>query len=95
MSVDQIEKTLLQLPPEARRQFADWFYLHENEIIESQDEIELTPEIEAGILQRRDEADAHPERVEPWEGTTERVRARLHELRHQKAQNSLAEIVSF
>jgi hypothetical protein len=88
MSVDQIEKALLRLPPEARRQFADWFCQHENEIIESQDEIELTPEIEAGILQRRDEVDAHPERLEPWEGTTERVRVRLHEIRHQKAQAS-------
>jgi hypothetical protein len=29
------------------------------------------------ILCRRDEADVHPERLEPWDGTTERVRARL------------------
>ncbi|HXR06363.1 MAG TPA: hypothetical protein VN765_03475 [Candidatus Acidoferrum sp.] len=86
MSVDQIEKTLLQLPPEQRRQFADWFYQHEHEIVESQQEIELSPDIKAGILRRRDEVDARPERLEPWEGTTERVRARLHEVRHQKTQ---------
>lgn len=50
----------------------------------------LSLEIKAGILQRRDEADAHPERLEPWEGTTERVRTRLHELRLQKTQGSLS-----
>jgi hypothetical protein len=86
MSVDQIEKTLLQLPPGARRHFADWFYQHENEIIESQDGMELSPEIKAGILQRRGEVDAHPERLESLGGMTERVRARLHEPRHQIAQ---------
>ena len=79
MSVEQIKKTLLQLPRKERRQFADWFYQHENEIIAPQDEDEISPEIKAGILQRRDEVDAHPELLEPWEGTTERVRARLHE----------------
>jgi hypothetical protein len=86
MSVEQIEKTLLQLPRVERRQFADWFYRHANEIIEPQDDEEISPKIEAVILRRRDEVDAHPELLEPWEGTTERVRARLHELRHQKAQ---------
>ena len=86
MSVEQIEKTLLQLPREERRQFADWFYQHAHEIIEPQDEEEISPEIKAGILRRRAEVDAHPELLEPWEGTTERIRARLHELRRQKAQ---------
>jgi hypothetical protein len=42
-------------------------------------------EIKEAILQRRNEVDAHPELLEPWEGTTDRVRARLHEIRDQKA----------
>jgi len=86
MSVEQIEKTLLQLPRMERRQFADWFYRHANEIIEPEEGDDLSPELKADILRRRDEVDAHPERLEPWEGTTERVRARLHEIRRQKVQ---------
>ena len=86
MSVEQIETTLLQLPREERRRFADWFYAHEAEILTPQDDHAIHPEIQAEILRRRDEVDAHPEQLEPWEGTTERVRARLHELRHQKTQ---------
>ena len=84
MSVEQIGKTVLQLPREERRKFADWFYQHENEIAGPD---EIHPEVKAEILRRRDELDAHPELLEPWEGTTERVRARLHELRRQKAQS--------
>ena len=86
MSVEQIEKTLLQLPRVERRQFADWFFRHANEIIEPEDEENISPDIKGAILRRRDEVDAHPEMLEPWEGTTERVRARLHEIRDQKAQ---------
>ena len=84
MSVEQIETTLLQLPREERRRFADWFYAHEAEILTPQVDDPVHPEVRAEILRRRDEADAQPELLEPWEGTTERVRARLHELRHQK-----------
>lgn len=83
MSVEQIEATLLTLTREERRRFADWFYEHENEVA-GRDYIH--PEVETEILRRREEALTHPERLEPWEGTTERVRARLHEVRHQKAQ---------
>jgi hypothetical protein len=86
MSVEQIEKTLLQLPRVERRQFADWFYRHADEIIEPQDADDISPEIKDAILRRRNQVDAHPELLEPWEGTTERVRARLHEIRGQKAQ---------
>ena len=82
MSVEQITTTLLQLPPEERRRFADWFYEHEEELTGP---VDIHPDVKAEILRRRDEVDAHPELLELWEGTTERVRARLHELRHQKA----------
>ena len=85
MSVEQIEATLLQLPREERRRFADWFYAHEADILTPQDDSAIHPEVQAEILRRRDESDAHPDQLEPWAGTTERVRVRLHELRHQKA----------
>jgi hypothetical protein len=83
MSVEQITSTLLQLPREERRRFADWFYQHEDELTGLE---EIHPDVKAEILRRRDEIDAHPELLEPWEGTTDRVRAQLHELRRQKAQ---------
>ena len=86
MSVEQIERTLLQLPRVERRQFADWFYQHANEIIEPEDDEDISPELKAAILRRRDEIDARPELLEAWDGTTERVRARLHEIRRQEAQ---------
>lgn len=84
MSAEQLEDTLMKLPPEERRRFALWFYEHEEEVLEPKAE-ELHPAIQAEILRRREEADANAEQLEPWEGTTERVRERLHELRRKKA----------
>jgi len=84
MSVEQIEKTLLQLPREERRQFADWFYAHENEILNPQDEDYIHPAVKSEILRRRDETIAHPELLEPWDNL-DKVRERLNEIRRQKA----------
>lgn len=84
MSVEQIEQSLLQLGREERRRFADWFFENEAELTGPD---YLHPEVKAEILRRLEEVDAQPELLEPWEGTTERVRARLHELRRQKAQS--------
>lgn len=83
MSVEQLEQSVLQLSEAERRQFTQWFYEHEDKLTGLD---EIHPDVKAEILRRRDEVDAHPELLEPWEGTTERVRARLHELRRQKAQ---------
>lgn len=84
MSVEQIEDTLLRLPPEERRRFARWFYENENEILEPQDNDDIGPELRGEILRRRDEALAHPELLEPWGDTTERLRAQLNDIRRQK-----------
>ena len=46
---------------------------------------ELTEDQEAEVVRRRDLALAHPELLEPWDGTIDRVRERLHESRRQKA----------
>lgn len=85
MSVEQLEQSVLNLSPEERRQFFTWIYEHEVELVGAD---YIHPEVQAEILRRRDEAIAHPEQLKPWEGTTERVRARLHELRGQKAKAS-------
>lgn len=84
MSVEQLEQSLLKLTPGERRQFVDWIVAHQAEILPSEAD-DIDPEVKAEILRRRDLADARPELLEPWEGTTERVRAKLHELRRQKA----------
>ena len=85
MSVEQIEASLLKLPPAERAAFANWFYEHEDELL-GNDNGEIHPEVQAEILRRRAEARAHPELLEPWEGTTERLREQLNEIRRQKAQ---------
>jgi hypothetical protein len=85
MSVEQIEQSVLQLSAEDRRQFAQWFFEHADELA-GLDDGTIHPAVRAEILRCRDEVDSRPELLEPWEGTTERVRARLHELRRQKAQ---------
>ncbi|MBI3874626.1 MAG: hypothetical protein HY300_01370 [Verrucomicrobia bacterium] len=83
MSVEQLEQSVLKLDPAERRRLFDWLCEHEIELLGSD---AIHPEVQAEILRRRDEADAQPEQLEPWQGTTGRVRARLHELRRQKAQ---------
>jgi hypothetical protein len=85
MSVEQIEQTVLSLSPDERRRFLDWLYEHEEEL-RGPDYIH--PEIKAEILRRREAALGNPESLESWDGTTDRVRARLHEIRHQKTKGS-------
>ena len=37
MSVEQLEQSVLRLSPEERRQFLDWMYAHENELVGAAD----------------------------------------------------------
>ncbi|HEY0548799.1 MAG TPA: hypothetical protein VGF13_04300 [Verrucomicrobiae bacterium] len=81
MSVEQLEQSVLKLSPEERHQFALWFYEHEQDMLGSDDDIH--PEVEAEILRRRDEAMAHPEKLEAWESAFPRMKQRFNELRRQ------------
>lgn len=66
MSVVQIEANLLKLSPEERREFARWFYENENEFVDINDEAdELSPEVKAELIRRRDEMDANPSMAVP------------------------------
>ena len=85
MSLEQLESSILSLAPEERKQFAQWFEEHRHDLTNEDDGGELTAEEQAEILRRREQALAHPELLEPWDGTIDRVRQRLHELRRQKA----------
>ena len=82
MSVEQIETSVLQLPPADRRRFLNWFYEHEDELLGS-DDGEIHPEVQAEILRRREEALAHPEKLEAWESAFPRMKQRFNELRRQ------------
>jgi hypothetical protein len=81
MSIEQLETSLTNLPPEERRRFAEWFHAHEDELIPGDI---VHPEVQQEILGRREAALLNPKSLEPWEGTTERVRTRLNEVRNQK-----------
>lgn len=85
MSVEQIQATLLKLPREARREFADWFYQNENQILDPRDDDDISPEVMADILRRRQTALANPQQLASWGGTAN-LRAQLDEIRRQKSQ---------
>ena len=82
MSLEQLENAILDLEPDERQRLAVWFEAHRLELLGGVDN-EITQEQEAEIVRRRDLALAHPELLEPWDGTIERVRDRLHEIRSQ------------
>jgi hypothetical protein len=82
--LEQLENAILELKPEEQQRFAVWFEEHRRELLGSMGD-ELTEEQEAEILRRRDQALAHPELLESWDGTIERARERLHEFRSQAA----------
>ena len=84
MSLEQLEQAILGLTPQERLRLAVWFEENRRELLSDESD-ELSPEQEAEIVRRRDLALAHPELLEPWDGTIERVRERLHEFRRQKA----------
>jgi hypothetical protein len=85
VSLEQLESAILELTPRERQRLAVWFEENRRELLGDDDSDELTEEQQTEIIRRRDFALAHPELLEPWDGTIERVRERLHEFRRQKA----------
>ena len=77
----------MSLSLEERRRFADWFYDHEHDLIGSEDS-HTHPEVKAEVIRRREEAEANPTLLSPWEGTIQKARAALDELRGKKAPGS-------
>ena len=77
MSLEQLENTILGLTPEERQRLAVWFEENRRELLGDESD-ELTEEQTAEVVRRRDLALAQPELLEPWDGTVERVRERLH-----------------
>ena len=84
MNLGQLESAILELTPQERQRLAVWFEENRRELLGDESD-ELSEEQQAEVVRRRDLALAHPELLEPWDGTIERVRERLHEFRRQKA----------
>ncbi len=78
--MEQLEEAILELSSEERQRLALWFEEKRQELLGDEPD-ELSEEQKAEVLRRRDLAVAHPELLEPWDGTIERVRARLNEFR--------------
>ncbi len=79
-----METAILGLSREDRQRLAVWFEENRRELL-GEEADELSDEQKAEVLRRRDLALANPELLEPWDGTIERVRARLNEFRRQEA----------
>jgi len=83
MSVEQLEQSVLQLSEAERRQFAEWFYEHENEFAGPAG---IHPEVQAEILRRRAEVAAHPELLEPVTAESfEKLKRKLADARSAQA----------
>ncbi len=80
MSVEQLEQSVLKLSAEERQRFLDWFFEHKDELIGAD---EIHPEVKAEILRRREEAVAHPEKLEIWETAFPRMKQCFDELRRK------------
>ena len=77
VSLEQLESAILGLSSEERQRLAVWFEENRRELLGDESD-ELTEEQMAEVVRRRDLALAHPELLEPWDGTIDRVRERLH-----------------
>lgn len=77
VSLEQLESAILGLTPEDRQRLAVWFEENRRELLGDEPD-ELGEEQKAEVIRRRELALAHPELLEPWDGTIERVRERLH-----------------
>ena len=89
MSVQELEQQVQTLPPEDLAQFSQWFETYLQQILDKVSEEDdwqdkLTGEQKSELLRRVEFAKAHPEALEAWEGTTDRIRQRLHALRAQE-----------
>lgn len=84
VSLEQLESAILGLTHEERQRLAVWFEENRRELLGEEPD-ELSDEQKAEVRRRRDLASANPELLEPWDGTIERVRARLNDFRRQKA----------
>ena len=82
MSIEQLESQLMAMPAEERRQFANWFYTHEHEIVEIETGSEILRATQEEILRRHDELRVKPGMAIPvtdeWFSELKQKLARAH-----------------
>jgi len=93
MSVKELEDRVRALPPRDLAQFCHWLDSFRGEVLGGTPEDDdwkdnLTKEQKNELLRRVELAKAHPEKLQPWDGTTDRIRKDLHALRTQKTSRS-------
>jgi hypothetical protein len=82
MSVEQIEASILALPPAERAQLIGWLDAHRDELA---DETEVSPEVRAELELRLKETDDRPELLEEFdEKDLERMFKEFADARSQK-----------
>ena len=85
MSVRELEKQIRALPPRQLRHFGQWFDDYRQQAgPASETEDDLTEAQKTELLRRIELAKAHPELLQPWEGTMDELRKELHAYRAQK-----------
>lgn len=93
MSVKELEERIQALPARELARLSRWFENYRRRALgqrsgEDKRGDNLTEAQRAELLRRVEFAKAHPEALQPWDGTTDRIRQHLHGLRAQKAARS-------
>jgi hypothetical protein len=90
MSLDEIEKQVLALSEEERRQFAAWFYQNEGKILppemeeEDEENVAISREVMEELLRRRKELDHGNGKTFTVEEMSARVREALDEVHRSR-----------
>lgn len=87
MSLAEIEKKVIELPEDERRQFAAWFYRNEERFLPADpegDEVaddDLSPEVMAELVRRRRELDRGTVKTYSLDEVVRGMREVVHEVR--------------
>lgn len=81
MSLEQLEKSVMELTRDQRREFFDWVYEHEDELLSGHD----SPEFQAEVLQRISDAERNPDQLIDWDTSMARMKKRFDELNGKKS----------
>jgi hypothetical protein len=60
VTIEQLGSKLMELPRDERREFAQWFYKHELEILDPAEDDDISPQVKAEIVRRCDEIERNP-----------------------------------
>ena len=86
MSVRELEKRIRALPPRQLRHFGQWFDDYRQQAGSAAEMSDgLTEEQKTELQRRIEQAKAHPELLQPWKGTMDKLRKELDAHRAQKA----------